>query len=87
MAPLAVSRKRSLTIAAIASKTAAELYELKILASDIEDIHDNATRFWVLGRKIQSPTGQDKTALLVQEDINAVLHGFNGPEYLNYLDL
>jgi prephenate dehydratase len=75
MAPLEVSRKRSLTIAAIASKTAAELYKLKILASDIEDIHDNVTRFWVLGRKIQSPTGQDKTAFLVQEDINAVLHG------------
>jgi prephenate dehydratase len=75
MAPLAVRRKRSLTVAAIASKTAAELCKLKILASDIEDIHDNTTRFWVLGRKIQSPTGQDKTAFWVQEDINAVLHG------------
>ncbi|MBU0543772.1 MAG: hypothetical protein KKH97_00305 [Proteobacteria bacterium] len=75
MAPLEVSQKRALAIAAIASKTAAELYGLKILASDIEDIHDNTTRFWVLGRKIQAPTGQDKTTLLVQEDLNAVLHG------------
>lgn len=75
IAPIEVSRKRSLVIAAIASKTAADLYGLKILASDIEDIHDNVTRFWVLGRKIQAPTGHDKTVLLVQEDINAALHG------------
>lgn len=75
MAPLEVSRKGSLAIAAIASKTAAEHYGLQILASDIEDFHDNTTRFWVLGRKIQSPTGQDKTTLLVQEDLNAALQG------------
>ncbi len=75
MAPIEVSRKRSLAVAAIASKTAADLYGLKILASDIEDIHDNLTRFWVLGRKIQSPAGHDITALLVQEDLNAVLCG------------
>jgi prephenate dehydratase len=75
MAALEISRNRSSEIAAIASKTAAELYGLKILASDIEDIHDNITRFLVLGRKIPSPTGQDKTTLLVQDDLNDVLHG------------
>lgn len=75
MAALEVSQEESLEIAAIASKMASELYGLKILVSDIEDIHDNVTRFWVLGRKIPVPTGQDKTTLLVKDDLNEILHG------------
>ena len=55
--------------AAIAGDTAAEVYGLKVLAAEIEDRADNTTRFLVLGRKLFSPSGEDRTTLLV-----SVLH-------------
>jgi chorismate mutase/prephenate dehydratase len=51
--------------AAIAGDTAAEVYELQLLVSEIEDRTDNTTRFLVIGRKILEPSGSDKTTLLV----------------------
>jgi len=51
--------------AAIAGDTAAEVYGLKVLVSDIEDRPDNTTRFFVLGRKLFAPSGADRTTLLV----------------------
>jgi chorismate mutase/prephenate dehydratase len=51
--------------AAIAGDTAAEVYELQVLVSEIEDRADNTTRFLVIGRKILAPSGLDKTTLLV----------------------
>ncbi len=44
------------TIGAIASQRAAQLYNLPILASAINDYPDNCTRFWVLGKQ-PSPGG------------------------------
>ena len=51
--------------AAIAGETAAEVYDLTLLATDIEDRPDNTTRFLVLGRKLFEPSGEDRTTLLV----------------------
>jgi chorismate mutase/prephenate dehydratase len=60
--------------AAIAGRPAAEVYGLPILFSDIEDHPDNTTRFLVIGRQIFSPSGKDKTTLL--------LSGHEGPGLL-----
>jgi len=51
--------------AAIASKEAAEIYGLGILAANIEDEPDNTTRFLVIGRESVPPSGKDKTSLLL----------------------
>ncbi len=53
------------SIAAIASEQAAQLYELTILESNIEDQADNTTKFWVLGKEEVHPSGDDKTAMIV----------------------
>lgn len=59
-------------VAAIASRRAAERYRLAILAADVEDRHDNQTRFLTIARigarhppHPSSRTGAKKTALLV----------------------
>jgi chorismate mutase/prephenate dehydratase len=51
--------------AAIAGSTAAELYGLNMLVPEIEDRPDNTTRFLVIGAKAASPSGADRTTLLV----------------------
>lgn len=51
--------------AAIASRQAAEVYDLKVLAENIEDEPSNTTRFLVLGREPVGVTGEDKSVLLL----------------------
>jgi chorismate mutase / prephenate dehydratase len=51
--------------AAIAGRSAAEIYGLNVLANEIEDRPDNTTRFLVVGRKLFSASGADRTSLLV----------------------
>jgi len=51
--------------AAIASSAAAEIYGLSMLANDIEDRADNTTRFLIVGRKLFSASGADRSTLLV----------------------
>ena len=51
--------------AAIAGISAAEIYDLPVLAKNIEDKPDNTTRFLILGHCEVPPSGEDKTALLV----------------------
>ncbi len=53
------------SVVAIAGGSAAEIYKLNVLASNIEDEPDNTTRFLVIGRLDPLPSGDDKTSLLV----------------------
>lgn len=50
--------------AAIASKRAAEIYGLHMLAESIEDSPKNYTRFLVVGKSDHEPTGKDKTSIV-----------------------
>ena len=56
--------------AAIGTKRAAEIYRLKVIASDIQDYKNNVTRFVVLSKKDHEPTGKDKTSIIfsIMED-------------------
>jgi len=49
--------------AAIAGEMAAQIYELPILARNIEDDPSNTTRFLVLGHQDVAPSGQDLTSM------------------------
>jgi chorismate mutase/prephenate dehydratase len=53
------------SVVAIAGSSAAEIYRLNVLASNIEDEPDNTTRFLIIGRLDPLPSGDDKTSLLV----------------------
>jgi chorismate mutase/prephenate dehydratase len=49
---------------AIGSERAAELNEMRILASGISDNPNNFTRFFVLSKTDSPPTGKDKTSII-----------------------
>lgn len=51
-------------VAAIASKRAAEIYDLEVVNSNINDENHNSTRFVALGKVAPEPTEQDKTSLV-----------------------
>lgn len=66
--------------AAISSKSAADIYGVPVLFSRIEDRADNATRFLVIGRQLLTPSGEDKTSLLLAGDEGpGVLHSLLTP--------
>ena len=50
--------------AAIASDLAGGIYRLKTLATMIEDLRNNYTRFFLVGNTVNRPTGNDKTSIM-----------------------
>jgi chorismate mutase/prephenate dehydratase len=68
------------TKAAIAGLVAAELYDLPILAKNIEDESNNTTRFIIIGQQQPVSTGVDKTTMLVSTGNQAgALHKILAP--------
>ena len=53
------------SIAAIAGRTAADIYHLNYVAECIEDEPNNTTRFLVMGHQDTGSSGNDKTSLAV----------------------
>ncbi len=74
-------RKKSLNgVAAIASTLAAEIYELDVLASDIENIKDNYTRFWIISKSdnhIAAPTDKATITFHVKHKVGSLVDVLN----------
>jgi prephenate dehydratase len=64
------------SVAAIGTARAAALYGGQVLARNIEDNHQNATRFIALAERDHAPTGDDKTslAITVRRNVPGSLH-------------
>lgn len=60
--------------ACIASLLAADIYDLKIIAKEIEDSPHNITRFFVIGKFEAEPTRSDKTSIVfsIKDKIGAL---------------
>jgi len=56
------SKKKN--VSAIASEHAASIYKLKIIKNNIEESSLNTTRFFVIGKKTNNPTGDDRTSIV-----------------------
>ncbi len=59
-----VARSRKPGLAAIGNRLAAARFGLEVIAAEIEDHPENATRFGVVGPGIPAPTGHDKTTIV-----------------------
>ena len=60
-----VANSPTLDKASFGPKVGTSVYPLVSLVDGIEDGPHNVTRWWVLGRDMPAPTGNDKTSLLV----------------------
>jgi chorismate mutase/prephenate dehydratase len=70
--------------AAIASKTASELYGLPLLARNIEDEPKNTTRFLVIANHDAAPSGKDKTSLILStRNVPGAVHDLLTPLEVN----
>jgi len=59
-----IKDKQLMDSAAVAGARAAQIYDMNILAREIEDNPRNTTRFFVLGKQDCAPTGEDKTSIV-----------------------
>ncbi len=66
--PYACSAKNTVVVG---NKSLASIYNLKILAKNINDITNNFTRFFVIGDQHAQITGNDKTSLIFTTSNNA----------------
>jgi len=68
-------------VASIGSEVTAEVYDLLMIASHIEDHRGNTTRFLVIGRETPSASGQDLTSAVftVRRDEAGALYNLLGP--------
>ena len=64
-AEAAIIASRESNAAAVASRAAADHYELNLLATNIEDKANNTTRFGVIARECPRPSGRDKTSIVM----------------------
>jgi prephenate dehydratase len=73
-----IGDERPAATAAVGTALAAKLYGLDVLAADIEDHPENATRFVLVARSgIPAPTGHDKTSIVCFQNADrpGSLHG------------
>ncbi|MCZ2809738.1 MAG: prephenate dehydratase [Candidatus Bathyarchaeota archaeon] len=59
-----IKEEKLMDAAAIASERAAQIYNMTILAKEIEDIKNNSTRFFVLDKQDSPYSGEDKTSII-----------------------
>jgi len=59
-----IASTKNRVFAAIGTRAAAKMYGLKIIASNVHDYIDNATRFIALSKKDHAPTSDDKTSIV-----------------------
>jgi prephenate dehydratase len=59
-----IKEEKMMDSAAIASKRAAQIYDMKILSKEIEDVKNNSTRFFVLNKRDSLYSGNDKTSII-----------------------
>ena len=73
---------------AVAGELAAERYKLGVLARSIEDDPANTTRFLVLGRLETSPTGRDRTSIVMSaENKPGAVHALLSPLAANNVSM
>ncbi len=75
--------------AAIGNVKAAELYDLEILKTNIQDTDNNETRFIVVSNEDHEPTGRDKTSIIfsIYEDRPGGLYNILGIFQKNNINL
>lgn len=59
-----IKQKKNMKVAAIASRRAAELYDMEILEEGIEDNKNNFTRFLIMSKIRTKSTGHDGTSMI-----------------------
>ena len=70
-----IKEKNMKRSAAIASKEAAEIYEMNVIDENIQDHKDNFTRFFCLSKNRTKSTGNDKTSIVFSAgDVSGALY-------------